>query len=86
MNNTQENSADIRRAREGVIEVRANLNAHLVECGTRYASLVALVSERHALLTRKIDALQILIVSVSGSLILGLFGIIGILLHSGGHF
>jgi hypothetical protein len=86
MMDTEGNASDGRRAMDGVIEVRANFNAHLVECGTRYASLVSLVNERHSLLTRKIDALQILIVTVSGSLIVGLFSIIGLLLHSGGKF
>ena len=74
------------RTKEIIVETRTMLLAHLTECGKRYEALADGMRDGNEALNERLNALMKGIVTTALTLFVGLFSIIGILLHNGGHF
>ena len=68
------------------LENRTALDAHLKECGARYAKLTHEMQHNHEVVHHRLDGITKIMLSSTVALVGGLFGIIGILLHNGGKF
>lgn len=82
-----------RRAYELSVRTDEALKSHLQSCEQRSRQLIDLVNARHEVLAGDIrnlasqnSTMQKVAISIGGALILGLFSIVGVLLHNGGHF
>lgn len=74
-----------RRALDMAIAMHERLDAHLKECNARYGQMVERGNERHASVIDQLSKIQAVLVWVAAFVAAGLFSIIGILLHNGGH-
>ena len=68
------------------VQNTAALNAHLQDCGARYTRLSSDVNGGHKALSDRMDGIMKVLLGATGALILGLFTIVGVLLHNGGRF
>lgn len=82
-----------RRAYDMAVANQALLQAHLTNCDERARQMVNTVNVRHDTLLERINqfgdrmqTIQNVVLAATGTIILGLFSVIGVLLHNGGHF
>ena len=68
------------------LENQVVLAAHLKECGARYTQLTEHMKDNHQRLGRRLDGIIVVMLSATGFLVTGLFGIVGMLLRSLGKF
>ena len=83
---TTPEQAEIRKASEMALENKLTLASHLKECGARYTQLTENMQDRHERLDRRLDSINVVMLSTTGALVTGLFAIIAMLLHGGGKF
>ena len=82
---TQEQN-DNRKIYDMAMESRTTLDLHLKECGARYTQLTEDMQNNHERMDRRLDGIIVVMLSATGALVLGLFTIVGMLLHGGGKF
>ena len=68
------------------LQSQTMLTSHLNECSARYTKLTEDMKNNHERMGRRLDGVIFVMLSATGALVLGLFTIVGMLLHGGGKF